>query len=297
MVGMGALLLGAVLLSTGVAVSARTVPLAVGASKKTTTTTSTIPTTTTTTLEPCTATSGTSTAVPPDGTGTLTVNPATCLLNGTSVAISATGLVKKTLGTILECNSDPGQPTASLLGHAIPVSCTAALAASFTTSSAGSYSGNFSVVEGVTGPPLQGPDSTGGDAATDAVNYPCPPTPAQVTAGDVCVIAVGDEGGDQVTVPISFNPNIAPPPATKNTVPPSSSSGGAGATTVPPAAAASTSTHSSSLAFTGTGPGLWWLALVGLLLMVFGGLLLTIVDQPRRLLRLVLHRATRSRDS
>ena len=39
----------------------------------------------------------------------------------------------------------------------------------------------------------------GNDAATDAALYPCPPTAAQVTAGDTCVIAFGTQDGPQVS--------------------------------------------------------------------------------------------------
>jgi hypothetical protein len=141
----------------------------------------------------------------------VTVDPATCLVNGSIATVSATGLMASSpenyLGTILECNSDPGQPTIATLGDAIPVSCTPALANKFSPNGAGTLSTTFSIVEGVTGPPSQGTDSAGNPASTDAANYPCPPTAAQVSEGDTCVLAVSDSGGDQVTVPIAFNPN------------------------------------------------------------------------------------------
>jgi hypothetical protein len=142
-----------------------------------------------------------------------------------------------------------------------------------------------------------GTDSTGGNPYTDAAGYPCPPTAAQQAAGDTCVIAVGDTGGDQVTVPISFNTAVPVPPTTIGTEAPTSP-GHSTATTVAAAKTAATKAASGSLAFTGSGPGLWWLALVGVLLMVLGGLLLTVVDQPRRMLRLAVHKVTRTkRDS
>jgi hypothetical protein len=39
---------------------------------------------------------------------------------------------------------------------------------------------------------------------TDAVKFPCPPTPAQVAAGASCNLNFGDASGDQVSVDISF---------------------------------------------------------------------------------------------
>jgi hypothetical protein len=41
---------------------------------------------------------------------------------------------------------------------------------------------------------------------SDAVKYPCPPTPAQVAAGATCTLSFGDESGDQVSVNIGFVP-------------------------------------------------------------------------------------------
>jgi hypothetical protein len=311
-VGVGAVVAGGVLLGTGVAVSAQTTHHAVAATankKKKTTTTTLAPTTTTTTIpastttQPCQATSATVTAVPGQGkntgSATVTVSPATCLVNGTPVEITATGLSTASsnfLGTFIECNSEPTQPTVNVQGNAIPVSCTGALAHIFTPdlTTGDASSTGFTAVEGTTGPTcapactnLSATDSTGGDPYVDAAKYPCPPTAAQLaeTPPVTCVIAVGDVGGDQASVPISFNTAVAAP---------STTIGSNTATTVATKTAAkgsTTKTSSSSLAFTGSGPGLWWLALVGMVLIVFGGLLLTLVDQPRRLIRIALRRS------
>jgi hypothetical protein len=329
-VGLAAFVVGAVLLGTGIAASAKTTAKAASAGplkkKPTTTTTTLAPTTTTATTQPCNAQAGTGSASG-KGQGTLVATPpgasgtpgaaATCVSNGTQLTLSATGLTpasdSNSLGTFIECNDDPGQPTFSIIGNAIPVSCSGALAYVFTPNAAGTAQmpdpsnlptplPAFTVVGGTTGPPCvptlcttpKGaviPDSAGNSPYVDAALYPCPPTPAEVAKGDTCVVAVGDTGGDQVTVPLSFNPNIPPTPATVGTAPPTSPNSG---TTAPAAKNASTKAGSSALAFTGSGPDLWWLALAGLLLMLFGGLLLTVVDQPRRLLQLAL-RSRRSR--
>jgi hypothetical protein len=302
-IGVAAFVTGAVLLGTGIAASAKTTAKAASAGalkKKTTTTTTTTVPPTTTTL-PCNGVPMTASAT--KGQGTATADPATCLVDGTPVAMTASGMMPASatnfLGTFIECNSDPGQPTVSILGNTIPVSCSGALAHTFTPNADGSASATFDAIEGTTGPacapslcaPAKNPvDSSGGNPFTDAANYPCPPTTAQLAAGDICVLAVGDTGGDQITIPIAFNLNAPITPATVSTQPPAVAPSGS-ATTVAPAKAGSTKASSGALAFTGSGPGLWWLALVGIMLMVLGGLLLTVVDQPRRLLRMALRRS------
>jgi archaellum component FlaF (FlaF/FlaG flagellin family) len=301
-----AFVMGAVLLGTGVAVSAQTSNKAAATANKKVkkTTTTTAPTTTTT--APCTPKGATVTAVPGvngnTGTATVVIDKVTCLVNGTMVHWSATGLLPlsgaNSLGTSIECNSDPNQPTVTLLGNKIPVSCSNALGQLFTPNSAGTASGTFTIAEGTTGPPAPGKDSNGVGGNIDAALYPCPPTTAQTNLSppDQCVLAVADTGGDRVIIPLSFNLGAGVvPPVVPTTIATAASGGGTPTTAAKAAKKAATKASSGSLAFTGTGPGLWWLALVGLLLMVFGGLLLTVVDQPRRLIRLVLQLVTRSR--
>jgi hypothetical protein len=98
------------------------------------------------------------------------------------VAVTATGLLpyaKPTneLGTVVECNSDTGQPTVPVLGHNFPVSGTQVTASVFTLDATGTASQTFSVVVGPTGPPGPGTDSAGKPGSTDAAAYPCPATP------------------------------------------------------------------------------------------------------------------------
>lgn len=189
-----------------------------------------------------------------------------------------------------------GQPSVTYLANAIPVSCTQVK--TFQTNSDGTIGSqyqSFTVVEGTTGPPCGGSptvpcdsanDSGGGSPTTDAKSFPCPPTSAQTTAGAFCVIAVGDLGGDKVAVPISFN--IGAPPIATTTTSPSSggeltSSGGGG----------STSSSGGSLAFTGSGPGVSVIGILGLLFVLVGGLCLLLVDAPRRLLLAAARRVPR----
>jgi hypothetical protein len=47
-------------------------------------------------------------------------------------------------------------------------------------------------------------DSSGGNAAADAANYPCPPTPDQLAQGISCSLAFSDSVGKGQTVDLSF---------------------------------------------------------------------------------------------
>ena len=148
-------------------------------------TTTTAPPATTTTTVPCTPHS-VSTANPDPAS--ITVNPGTCLNGGTVVDVTGTGFHASSPGAVLECSNAVGQPTIQVAGNAVPISCTNPLNAITATDASGNLDPNFTIVAGTVGPPATGTDSSGGDAATDAANYPCPPTPAQVAAGAPCEI-------------------------------------------------------------------------------------------------------------
>jgi hypothetical protein len=173
---------------------------------------------TTTTVTSTTTTNPACTSIPTAGSGfnmkkgtvaTVTVDPGSCLLNGTVVTITAEDLAPSSVGTLAECNSDPTQPTVSYLGATFPVSCSKPVL--FSTGADGgipSASQSFNVVEGTVGPPVVAVDSGGNSSTADAADYPCPPTQAQVSAGDTCEINVTTVAGDKVNVPIFFNPPI-----------------------------------------------------------------------------------------
>jgi hypothetical protein len=144
-------------------------------------------------------------AGPASATTTLSVSPSTNLSDGSVVSVSGTGFADSSTGAILECNTDPNQPTISIAGMNAPVSCSPIFTALKTTTSGGALAAtNFTVHTGKVGPPTAGTDSAGNDAGTDAALYPCPPTATQVTNGDTCTIAFGDEVGNQGTQTISF---------------------------------------------------------------------------------------------
>ena len=134
----------------------------------------------------------------------LTISPDTGLTNGQTVTVTGSGLTNNSIGGIVECNNDANQPTNSVEGNAVSVSCTNPLSNLATTTSNGSLSAKFKVITATVGPPTSGTDSIGNSAASDATKYPCPPTAAQIAAGDYCVITYGDANGDNVSQNISF---------------------------------------------------------------------------------------------
>jgi hypothetical protein len=139
------------------------------------------------------------------------LSPSTGLIGGGTTEITGTNYLPYQVAGALECNDDPNQPTVEYEGAAaVAVSC--ATPQLVETSATGSFSLRYRVAQGVTGPPSSGTDSAGRPASVDAASYPCPPTPAQQMAGDICQIAVGDQSGDVARVPISFGTLPAQPP-------------------------------------------------------------------------------------
>lgn len=274
----------------------------------TTTTTSSGSTTTsstTTTTQPCNAKSTTS-----GGSPSLTANPGTCLNGGTKVAVTGSGFTKGATGAVLECNNDKNQPTVALpapISQAVPVSCSGISAAGLVTvGSDGSISTTFSIISPTSGPPCGGSDlvtcpatdSAGKAPASDAANYPCPPTTAQLAAGDSCVLAFGDSSPSdpQVTTLISFVPAPTPSSGSQSSGSSVSQGGAAGTTSASPATGSSatgSSANGGTLAFTGSGPGVWALAVGGIILIDLGFLVVTIYYRPRELFAMARRRANR----
>jgi hypothetical protein len=162
--------------------------------------------------------STTSTSAPKKSAAALAVSPNSDLVNMQSVNVTGSGFAASSEGNILECNGDPKQPTVALpapVSSKVSVGCSApSLSAVVGTSSSGTLSTSYKVVQGTVGPPCgssgalvaQCPatDSAGASPATDAAAYPCPPTPAQQAAGVICVLTFGDAAGNTASAPISF---------------------------------------------------------------------------------------------
>jgi hypothetical protein len=135
-----------------------------------------------------------------------------------SVNVTGSGFAASSEGNLLECNGAPNQPTVALpapVSSKVPVGCSApSLSAVVSTSSSGTLSTSYKVVQGTVGPPCgssgalivqcPGTDSSGASPATEAAAYPCPPTPAQQAAGVVCVLEFGDAAGNTASSPIGF---------------------------------------------------------------------------------------------
>ena len=168
----------------------------------------------------------------------------------------------------------------------MPVSCTGINTADLiTVGTDGTFSGSATIIYGVTGPPCGKPayaltptcptaDSSGGDPATDAANYPCPPTAAQIAAGDVCTLSFGDSGprrgGQTQTVPISYTPAASATGGGSGTTTTTTTAAAAATSAAQAAANKAAATTAKSLAFTGAGPDTWYTLLGGLLLLDLG---------------------------
>jgi hypothetical protein len=226
--------------------------------------------------------------------GSITVTPSTGLSQGQSVTITGSGFTAGSLGNVVECNSDPNQPKVhlSLLGGVavedVPVGCippsTSRPPGIVTVKSDGTIGTvTFAVQEGTIGPPCGPPpdagtcpttDSAGGNPATDAAKYPCPPTAAQIAAGTTCQVTFGDQANDSGSVSVHFASEAA---ATTTTAPAPAATT---ATTAPP-----TAPSSGSLAATGPGTGLRVLAIAGFMLSCAGMGIVGIQARIRRLRR------------
>ncbi len=146
----------------------------------------------------------------------VSATPSRGLVAGQTITVQATGLSPDSQGAVVECSLAPGQPTIQVDGIAVPVGCSNPFSSNsplFASSPSGTASVRFRVVTGVLGPPQGGTDSSGGNAATDAAAYPCPPTPAQQLAGVTCGIGIGDLAGERAYTPISFAPTVSVPPS------------------------------------------------------------------------------------
>jgi hypothetical protein len=262
------------------------------------------------------------------GAATITLNQSDGLAQRQVVTVHGVGLTANTFGYVLECNDAPGEPTVTVgppFDDTLPIGCSpASLKHLVSTAPDGSLSTTFEVHESrKLGPPC-GPltvfggcphgDSAGQGPHKDAQNFPCPPSPAQQTAGITCSLVFLDAVHERPSTPITFigggppskNP---PPPPTTTPVPPTTAppatttptpatSTGTGATTpggtvtagAPGAATRSVSdpspatssssgavkASSGSLAFTGLGRMGKLIALLGAILVLMGFVLFVI---------------------
>jgi hypothetical protein len=110
------------------------------------------------------------------------------------------------------------------------VSCSVPAQARAPVSKSGTISAAFIMGTGTIGPPVDGTDSGGGQAATDASEFPCPPTQAQVAAGVSCAMVFQDSKGETASLSIGF---VAPYSTTTTTTTTTTSPPPAGCTPRP----------------------------------------------------------------
>ncbi|HLX89935.1 MAG TPA: neocarzinostatin apoprotein domain-containing protein [Acidimicrobiales bacterium] len=242
------------------------------------------------------------------GSGQLTVSPNSGLQKGQIVAVTGTGLPANSKGYVYECNMAPKEPTLLLgspVGETLGVGCSPpSLRHIVSTNSSGTLNTTFSILLGrkKVGPPCGLPpavagcpqvDTHGQRPGQDSQNYPCPPTPKQQVAGVSCDIIYLDASGQRFTAPISFaggggpttgggggggggsgggkTTTTKPLPTTTRPVLITTTTVHiitAANTTIPPRTAAS-----RQLAFTGAGPGVKMMSIVGAGMALLGALL------------------------
>ena len=165
------------------------------------------------------ASTTTTTSATKKPTAALEVSPDSGLVNMQTVSVTGSGFTAGSPGNMLECNADPKQPTVALpapVNSTVSVGCSApSTSALATTTSTGTLSTTYKIVQGTVGPPCgssgalvaQCPatDSTGTAPAADAAAYPCPPTPTQQAAGISCVLTFGDAAGETASSRIAFS--------------------------------------------------------------------------------------------
>ena len=205
----------------------------------------------------------------------VTMKPVTDLTSGRAVDVIATGLPHSGAGDIMECSSATPQPTITVAGVRIPVSCTDPAAKHVTFTSHGDLRTSFSVVTGIVGPPAQGTDNSGHSAAAQAKKFPCPPTAAQATAGAHCylVLVWGTGVHDRSVHAITFAATTPKTTTTTTTKPVTTA-----AKTTPTPTAHPTSSG-GTLPFTGA--SIDQMALAGIVLVLVGAGLLLMGEVPR----------------
>jgi hypothetical protein len=159
-------------------------------------------------------------------TGALQSSASNNLTQAQVVTITGTGFAANSYGYVLECNETPGEPSVPVgppFDTYIPIGCSAPnLKHIVSTTATGSLTTTFAVhLSRRLGPPCSpssvlGPcgqaDSGGKRPRGDAMNYPCPPSPAQQAAKVSCALVFYDTAHEVVSTPITF---LGGGPATK----------------------------------------------------------------------------------
>jgi len=166
---------------------------------------------------------------PVSTTPTLAVSPGGGLSSGNPVTVDGFGFTPGSPWLAMECNFTPGEPTGGAEGPNLPVSCDQANAvpnfnlqieepqilSSYLTNSSGNLATTLTIAEG----------NIGASQQTSA--YPCPPSPANLSAGGNCAVVVEDGAGHEASYAIGITGPVPLP-----TIEVSPSTGLAGGSTV-----------------------------------------------------------------
>ena len=177
-------------------------------------------------------------------TQTLSFSPNSSIGANQAVFVTATGFTPHTTGGLSQCSITPNEPTIldATTGQQEPVSCQPFVPIKTTAKGSLPNPTGFGVQAGANGPPDSGNDSAGTDATADSVNYPCPPTAEQVTAGAQCVLlfALTDASSTAESASLAIDYNFesttttTSPPIVGCTPAPSSATSGTATVTVTP---------------------------------------------------------------
>ncbi|HEY1466494.1 MAG TPA: neocarzinostatin apoprotein domain-containing protein [Acidimicrobiales bacterium] len=168
-------------------------------------------------------------AAPITATPSVTATPNSGLATGDQVQVGGTGFTPGSPWFTIECNLTPGEPVGGNAAPNLPIGCGSATAVpkppavfsggpypypgppNFPTTSVTDSSGAMSTTVGI----AEG--NIGSSMASAA--YPCPPSPANVTAGGSCAVLVEDGAGDQAAATLGITgpvpvPGVTVTPAT-----------------------------------------------------------------------------------
>jgi hypothetical protein len=134
-------------------------------------------------------------------------SPATGLTFASPLQVSGSDFTPEARGAVSECNMAPGEPTVAIPNNpvakitqfgSLPVGCSPPSRSTVQVEKNGTIFAGMGIETNQVGPPVEGTDSSGGSAATDAAAYPCPPHPvAGQCRGLVCHRLPGHEGERQ----------------------------------------------------------------------------------------------------
>lgn len=151
---------------------------------------------------------------PVSTTASVSVSPSSGLSSGSQVSVSGTGFTPDSPWVALECNVTPGEPSGPSGETNLPIGCDQADAVpgsqgaistsplTSVTDSSGAMGTMLTIAEGNIG------------GSQQSAPYPCPPSPANLSAGGTCVVIVEDGAADQASAPMTITGPVPVPAIT-----------------------------------------------------------------------------------